>query len=187
MSFKLPEVSWNAASICRSLGPTESTVWRTSAMVWLKSLRSTGPSPTCSMIGSKNELLDTLDRLAGHQGHGRLAGRDDVHVAHSGEALSDADLDVLPHLLDQIGRQGNAHSAPECALHLHQVQVDDISRVQASHAHRAADPNALAVAEDHVDGLLGREEAGAVTGQAHQGEQSRQGRDHDETNRDVPY
>ena len=50
----------------------------------------------------------------------------------------------------------------------------------------AADPNALAIAEDHVDGLLGRQEAWAITGQAHQGEQSRQGRDHDQTNRDVP-
>ena len=28
----------------------------TSAMVWLRWLRSTGPSPTCSMIGSKNEV-----------------------------------------------------------------------------------------------------------------------------------
>src|SRR5208337_3111995 len=71
------------------------------------------PEPDLLDDRVEERALDTLDRLTGHKGHGRLAGRDDVHVAHSGEALSDADLDVLAHLLDQIGWQGNAHSRPE--------------------------------------------------------------------------
>ena len=56
MSFRLVVVSWSEPSICCSRGPIESTVWRTWAIVWLRWLRSTGPKPTCSMIGSKNEV-----------------------------------------------------------------------------------------------------------------------------------
>ena len=56
ISRRLVVVSWSEPSICRSRGPIESTVWRTSAIVWLRWPRSTGPRPTCSMIGSKNDV-----------------------------------------------------------------------------------------------------------------------------------
>ena len=95
----------------RTAAPIESTVWRTSAIVWLMSFRSTGPSPTCSMIGSKNVVSTPVIDLAGGQRHGRPARRDDVDVAHARQRGLDRDLDVLPELLDQVGRQRDPHPA----------------------------------------------------------------------------
>ena len=35
-------------------------------------------------------------------------------------------LTSCAQLLDQIGRQGDAHASPQRALHLYQIEVDDI-------------------------------------------------------------
>ena len=99
-------------------GAGASTVLRTSAIVWLRWLRSTGPRPTCSRIGSKNVDSTPCTTCAGDERDARTPRRDDVDPALAGEARLDRDLDVLPELLGELGRQGDpdpGRSVPSCS------------------------------------------------------------------------
>src|SRR5262249_21959986 len=62
---------------------------------------------------------------------------------------------------------------------------DHVARVQPGDAHRAADPEALRVAEDDLDDPLRRQEARAVAGQPDQADQAGDGDDHDQADPDL--
>ena len=66
--------------------------------------------------------------------------------------------------LTSAGRQRDPHPRTEHPLDLDQVDVDDVAGVEAGDPHRAADADALGVAEDDVDRPVRRQEAGPVAG-----------------------
>ena len=112
MSFRLPEVSWNVVEHLPDLRPDRVDRLPDLGDRVAQVVALDRPEPDLLDDRVEERALDPLDRLAGHQGHGRLARRDDVHVAHSGQARGDADLDVLPQLLDQVRRAARCGPAP---------------------------------------------------------------------------
>ena len=119
--------------------------------MWLMLLRSTGPSPTCSRIGSNMLVSTPSSTLPGSSATVDWPIERMLTRRLPGQARLDRDPGVLLEPDGQVGRDRQSDPGPERPVDLGQGHGDHPARLDPGDPDLAARPDALAVAEVDVD------------------------------------